>query len=78
MNNELKIYHKFWLCEVGRSNIDDKIVPTFIHGSKYDPINTGFGIETIFDTEKDAIEYVKTNEMIGDFLILPIMQISYF
>lgn len=71
----MKIVKKYVAIQIDKSKIDDKLVPNFKHGDYkyYDDY-----IQTLFDTEDEAIKWAYDENEWGNWMIVPVIKFDNF
>ena len=71
------IVKKYTLIEISEQRINNTLCPDF----EYGPIKGYNGrleyAQTIFDSEEDALKYMETNDLSGNWTIIPIYWLEY-
>ena len=72
-----QIIKKYTLIEISEQRINNTLCP----GLEYGPIKDYSGRleypQTIFDSEEDALKYMETNKLWGNWTIIPIYWLEY-
>lgn len=72
-----QIVKKYTLIKIFEQRVDNILKPVF----EYDEIGGYYNSleypQTIFDSEEDALKYMETNELWGNWTIIPVYSFEY-
>ena len=71
------IVKKYTLIKIIEQRVDNKLKPDFEYGEiggYYDSLEYP---QTIFESEEDAIKYIETNDLWGNWGIIPVYSYEY-
>ena len=71
------IVKKYTLIKILEQRVDNKLKPVFEYGEisgYYDSLEYP---QIIFDSEEDAIKYIESNDLLGNWVIIPVYSYEY-